>query len=103
MLSTPLSWFYCTISGLSSFPSVVAVWCIVDKSATALPLDGAYDTMVRFLIQIQRTFQVLHCLVAFLGESLPCFAQSSKHINYYIRIAEISIMFKKSLICGILG
>ena len=24
------------------------VWCIVDKSTTALPLGGAYDTMVRF-------------------------------------------------------
>ena len=95
---------YCsTIFDLRT-PSVVAVWYIVDKCTTALPLDGAYDTMIRFSENPNtEDFQVLHRLVAFLGESLPCFAQSSKHMNYYIRITEISIFFFKSVIHSTLG
>ena len=45
-------------------------------------------------------FQVLHYLVAFLVESLPCFAQSSKNMNYHIRITEISCIFYKITYLG---
>ena len=68
------SWFYYSVvlSPAYLLLAIVAVYCIVDKRTTALPLDSAYDAMVRFPenpntedLSGLALFQVLHCLAFF--------------------------------------